>query len=86
MVSQKMIITNPVGLHLRPAGVFANEMMKYECDVRIIYKDSTVNAKSLLSIMAACIKCGAEIVVECEGVDEREALKKAEELISTFED
>ena len=86
MVSQKMIITNPVGLHLRPAGVFANEMMAYECDVRIIYKDSTVNAKSLLSIMAACIKCGAEIVVECEGVDEREALKKAEELISTFED
>lgn len=86
MVSKKLLITNPVGLHLRPAGVFANEMMKFECDVRIVYKDSCVNAKSLLSIMAACIKCGAEIRVECDGVDENEALLRAEELIESFED
>ncbi len=83
MVSQKMLVVNEVGLHMRPAGVFANEMSKFECDVNILYKDAKINAKSLLNIMSACIKCGAQIIVECDGIDENEALSKADELISS---
>lgn len=82
MVSKNLMIINAVGLHLRPAGVFASEMMKFNCEVTIIFKDKRINAKSMLGIMAAEIKCGSEITVECDGTDEIRALSRAEELIS----
>ena len=42
-----------------------------------------INGKSIMNIMAGCIKCGSEITVECNGADENEMLKKAEELITS---
>lgn len=83
MVSREFTIKNAVGLHMRPAAVFANEMGMFECEVTIVYGDNKVNAKSLLSIIAACIKCGTVITVICEGADEQAALDKAEELIDS---
>lgn len=81
MVSKNLIIINSVGLHLRPAGVFAAEMMKFDSKVTIIFEDKIINAKSMLGIISAGIKCGSEILVECEGSDEEQALRRAEELI-----
>lgn len=82
MVSQKLLITNSVGLHLRPASVLAAEMMKFDSEVTIVYKDQRINAKSMLNIMAACIKCGAEIEIQCSGADELAALQRAAELVA----
>lgn len=83
MVRQKIIIHNPEGLHLRPAGVFAQQMDVFDCEITIRYKGTRVNGKSLLSILAACIKCGDEIDIECEGPEEHEAIARAIELIET---
>ncbi|MCI5901980.1 MAG: HPr family phosphocarrier protein [Blautia sp.] len=74
MISQKVTIKNPTGLHLRPAGVLCNEAMKYKSLITFTYDGGTANAKSVLSVLGACIKCGDEIELVCEGVDEREAL------------
>ena len=30
MVSQKVVIKNPTGLHLRPAGILCKEAMKFK--------------------------------------------------------
>lgn len=49
--------------------------------LQLISTQAKINAKSLLNIIAACIKCGSEFVVECNGPDEEEALAKAVELI-----
>jgi len=75
MVSQKVAIKNPTGLHLRPAGVLCKEAMQYKSKVTFKYGDNTANAKSVLSVLGACIKSGDEIVFECEGEDEEEALQ-----------
>ena len=83
MVSQKVTLTNGQGFHMRPAGVFANAMSKYSCDVTIKFNGNDINGKSLMNIIAACIKCGSTITVECSGADENEMLKKAEELITS---
>ncbi|MDQ9887907.1 HPr family phosphocarrier protein, partial [Acinetobacter pittii] len=32
------------------------------------------NAKSVLSVLGACVKCGDEIELVCDGPDEQEAL------------
>jgi phosphocarrier protein len=74
MVSQKIAISNPTGLHLRPAGIFCNTAIKFDSKITFQYKNITSNAKSLLSVLGACIKNGDEIELFCEGVDEEAAL------------
>ena len=75
MVRQKVVIKNPTGLHLRPAGNLCKEAIKYKSLITFTFRDSTANAKSVLSVLGACVKCGDEIELTCEGEDEEEALK-----------
>ncbi len=82
MVSKKVTVTNPEGLHMRPAGVFTKEMSKFESDVNIVFGGKDNDGKSIMNIIAACIKCGSEIEIQCSGPDEEEALKKAVELVA----
>lgn len=83
MVSQKIMINNPSGLHLRPAGLLCGEAIKYKSDISFIYEDGTANAKSVLSVLGACVKCGDEIELICQGTDEEEALKALTNAISS---
>lgn len=81
MVEQKVRIVNPTGLHLRPAGVFCNAAMRFTSKVSFRYGlNNIANAKSVLSVLGACIKLGDEIEIICEGEDEKEALKTLVEL------
>ena len=75
MVSQKVFIKNPTGLHLRPAGILCKEAMQLKSLITFSSKGCTANAKSVLSVLGACVKCGDEIEFVCEGDDEEEALK-----------
>ena len=83
MVSKRITLTNGQGFHMRPAGVFAGEMGKFQSDVWILFGGNRVNGKSLMNIIAACIKCGSEVEIQCEGPDEQAALDKAIELIES---
>lgn len=75
MVSRKVMIKNPTGLHLRPAGILCKEAMRFKSSITFTYRGNTANAKSVLSVLGACIKCGDEIELICEGVDEEAALQ-----------
>lgn len=75
MVSKKVMIKNPTGLHLRPAGVLCKEAMQFKSLITFNFRGGTANAKSVLSVLGACIKSGTEIELVCEGEDEELALK-----------
>ena len=77
MVSQKITVNNPSGLHLRPAAI------KYSSAITFTFEGGTANAKSVLSVLGACVKCGDEIELVCEGADEQEALKALTDAISS---
>ena len=83
MVAKDVKIINEQGLHMRPAGEFAREMTKFHADVTLVYNGKRVNAKSVMLIIAACIKCGATVTVCCDGADEQAALDTAVELIES---
>lgn len=74
MISRKITIKNPTGLHLRPAGILCRTAMDYKCLITFQFKDTTANAKSVLSVLGACVKSGDEIELTCDGVDEEEAI------------
>jgi len=75
MVSRKVTVKNPTGLHLRPAGILCKEAMKFKSLITFTCRENTANAKSVLSVLGACVKCGDEVELTCEGVDEEEALE-----------
>ncbi|MDD6072685.1 MAG: HPr family phosphocarrier protein [Clostridium sp.] len=83
MVSKKVKVINPSGLHLRPAGVLSQTSMKFKSNIIIESGEKKIVAKSVLNVMAAGIKCGTEINVICEGPDEEEALAAITEAIET---
>lgn len=74
MVKEKVLVSNKTGLHLKPAGVLCNEAIKYQASVMFKIRGLMVNAKSVLNVLAACVKAGEEIEFFCEGSDEAEAL------------
>ena len=53
MVSQKVTIKNPTGLHLRPAGNLCKEAMRFKCTITFSFRELTANAKSVLSVLSA---------------------------------
>lgn len=75
MVRQKVMIKNPTGLHLRPAGILCKEAMQFKSLITFSFNETTANAKSVLSVLGACVKCGDEIELCCDGEDEEEALQ-----------
>ena len=75
MVKQRVTIKNPTGLHLRPAGILCKEAMQFKSLITFEFEGNVSNAKSVLSVLGACVKYGDEIELTCEGEDEDEALK-----------
>ena len=75
MRSCKVQVKNPTGLHLRPAGNLCKEALKYKSMVTFNFNGGTANAKSVLSVLGACVNCGDEIELVCEGEDEEKALE-----------
>lgn len=83
MVSYTTTLLNAQGFHMRPAGTFATAMAKYQSEVTIKSNGRETNGKSLMNIIAACIKCGSTVDVVCNGEDEEDALNEAVSLIES---
>ena len=61
MVTQKLVVTEISGLHLRPAGRISEVSLRFQSKIQIKKGNQTANAKSVLSVLGACIKRGDEI-------------------------
>lgn len=83
MVSRKLMIKYPTGLHLRPAGVLCDTARGFKSNITFCKGNNISNAKSLLSVLGAGVRYGDEIEIICEGEDEQEALDK---MIAVIED
>lgn len=76
MVSQKVKIINPTGLALTSGRKFSKEARNIIGKITFEYSGNTANAKSVLSVLGACIKSGDEITLICDGEDEQGALRE----------
>lgn len=75
MVGKKITVSNPSGLHIRPAGVLVKAAEHCSSRVEMIYDYNIINVRSLLNILAASIPNGAEIELRCSGPDEERDLE-----------
>lgn len=76
MVSKNVIIKDSTGLHLRPAGRLCKLSGTFKCKVTIKKNNNEANAKSVLSVLGACVKQNDEIEIICDGEDEETALEQ----------
>ncbi len=66
-------ITDPVGIHARPAGLLVKEIKKYaDTAVTVTKGDKSVNALKLMALMGMGIKQGDTVTVGIEGAQEDE--------------
>nr|AHF25272.1 phosphocarrier protein HPr [uncultured bacterium Contig1604] len=64
-------ITDPVGIHARPAGLLVKEIKGFAGSAVTITKgEKSVNALKLMALMQMGIKCGDTVKVSVEGGDE----------------
>lgn len=81
MVQKSTKIVDKMGFHMRPANLFVAEMTKYKSSIAIEFGGKEINGKSIMNIMAACLKYGSEITIKCDGEDEQAMLDKAVSMI-----
>jgi len=74
MVTQKVEVTNPEGLHTRPANAFVKMVKTFESTITIAKNETEVAGKSLLKIMKLGIVQGDTVTLLCDGSDEDEAM------------
>jgi phosphocarrier protein HPr len=70
MYQQEVLIINKSGLHARPAVEFVRAASLFRSSVSIIYKEHTINAKSIINIIAGGIVNGSLVIIQAEGPDE----------------
>ncbi|MDF3003437.1 MAG: HPr family phosphocarrier protein, partial [Bacillota bacterium] len=57
--------------------------MKFKSEIKLISKEKSYNAKSIISILSMGAKKGAEIRVEASGPDEQEAVERLADMIES---
>lgn len=71
-------VTDPVGIHARPAGLLVKQVKNYSSTVTIEKDGQKVNALRLMALMGLCVKQGNTITVTVEGPDEGTAATELE--------
>jgi len=80
MKSFDYVITDPVGIHARPAGILVKEVKNYKDSTITLAKgDKSVNLLKLMALMQMGIKQGDKVTVSVEGGDEEAVCAKIEE-------
>ena len=65
----KVKVKNALGLHTRPAAAIVKLLQLRKSSVQFTYKDETINARSIMSILMLAARKNALITVTIEGDD-----------------
>lgn len=66
----KFTVTDPLGIHARPAGILVKEAKKFSSKITVWKGDKSCDMRKLLALMGLAVKQNDEITVQVEGDDE----------------
>jgi phosphocarrier protein len=81
MIEKKVRIPNMLGLHARPASLFAKTAEKFESEITVEKDGIEVDGKSILGLMMLVAEKGSEILIRADGPDEKEAIDALVKLV-----
>lgn len=76
-------ITDPVGLHARPAAVIVQTVGHYQAKVRIEHGSKQADARSIIQLLGLGVRQGSPVTVVAEGEDAEQALKAVLRVLGT---
>lgn len=79
-ITRRVVVSNQLGLHARPAGKLAQEAQSFKADITILADDQEVDAKSILDILTLAAAQGSTLNLKAAGADAKQALDRLEEL------
>ena len=74
----EFVVTDPQGIHARPAGLLLKEAKKFESNISVFKGARKGNLKKIFTVMALGVKQGETIKVQVEGADEEQAASTVE--------
>lgn len=87
MIEKILTVKNRAGIHARPAAIIAQTSNKFESEITLTKDDATVNAKSIMGVIAMGAGYNTQMTLRVEGSDEDEAAAVIEQLFeSKFEE
>lgn len=87
VIKETIEVENQAGLHTRPAAKLVKLASGFKSEFFIHRYGYRVNGKSILGVMTLAAECGAELELEFDGPDEKEALEAVKALFaSKFEE
>lgn len=83
MKTFEYVITDPVGIHARPAGMLVKEVKESGATVAIACNGKSTDAGKLMSLIAMGIRQGDTVTVTVEGEKEEEAAARLRQFFET---
>jgi phosphocarrier protein len=81
--SVKVIITNKLGLHARPAMAFADTAAQFKADIHVIKAGNKFDGKSIMNLMMLAATQGTELEITANGPDADDALAALQSLVAS---
>jgi phosphocarrier protein HPr len=81
VVVRVVIVTNPQGLHARPADMFVKTACQYKSKIEVVKDNERIDGKSILNILTLAATEGTELRIEATGPDAEAALEALAELV-----
>ncbi len=82
LIKKKIKITNPQGLHARPASNFVKIANRYESEILVKKGSESVSGKSIMSLMTLAANHGSILEIEVSGPDAEAAMKEIESFLT----
>lgn len=82
-VTKTVTVVNKLGIHARPAAVFAKTANKFKSDLFVEKDGETINAKSIMGLMMLAAGPGSKLLIIANGPDAADAVKAIEDLIAS---
>ena len=88
MVERIVVVTNPLGIHARPAALIVQCAADYTSEISLSKGDvAGVNGKSIIGVMMLAAENGSEVKIVAEGMDAEVAVRAIGDLLeSNFEE
>lgn len=80
-MEKTILIKSTAGLHAQLAAKIVQVASKYDVDVRLIYSDKTIDAKSILGLMSLAVPQGENVKLIASGDKANEAITDIEKVL-----
>jgi phosphocarrier protein len=83
VIEQPATVTNPLGVHARPAAQLVRLSNTFQSEIQFVKDGVPVNGKSIMGVMMLAAECGSTILVRAEGSDAEAAVAALTALITS---